>query len=1037
MIKRNNIIYYVLLIFCFNVQYAISQEHPIKYFNLREGLPHSMVPDFFQDSKGNLWIPTYGGGISKYNGKVFKNYGLNNGLSNLVTRTIAEYKNDDILIGTIGSGLFCLKNDTIIPLLKKLSAKEIFCLRVDENYTIWAGTEIGLIKINPDSTIENISLKYNLPEFAVTFMNRDHSGNIWFGYDTEYGLHKFNGKEILSFDAKNGLTNERILSVFQDSDDNSWIGAHDGVYYIPKNGKSAKKIEIQGIPNYYVFNFIEPRKGLLLFGSNNNGLFLMDTKKQQVINNIHIKQGLKSSIVFRVFNDKENNIWISNWGEGIALLPFNGLSRYTEKWGIENRLVYSLKNIDNNLVAVSVSGIYYYRNGTFVKEFKNLPEGITDIIKFRDEYLATDGKFIYIIKNGSVKKITEKNILGVRGFVLTNNNTVYLTGWGCGIIEYDGKKFNTLTDTTVSRYKYFYSCFKDSKQNLWFASHDAGLLGLVDGKWLNFSTDKGLPSKIVTAITEDKNGNIIVGTNGGGIAVIRHNKVKVINSLNGLPSNVVNSVLVDSDNNLWAGLQGGIVKIKLSNNHIEIFSSETGFDGDCLNSSIIEFNKDIWIGTNNYLWKYSKNEIIPKQKNLSVIINQILVNDLLVDNPTNLHYRQNKLHFEFYAPQLFDGKNVKYSYRLLGADSLYSKPSFVDEVTFYELPPGKYTFEVKAILNKEESKSPTRFYFTIHPPFYKTWWFLTLCVLTGIVFIRYYIIFRERKLKKKQIELENIVSERTQEITKQKHLIEEKQKEILDSIQYAKRIQLTLLAHEETLNTFLNSSTNTQTFAKNYFVLFKPKDIVSGDFYWATHTHVNNRECFYIAVCDSTGHGVPGAFMSLLNISFLNEAINEKKIEKPSKIFDYVRNRLELSISKEGAQDGMDGILLKISKGENGIACEYAAANNSPVLIRNKEIIALEYDKMPIGKGLKNQPFSNHKLNIMPGDEIYLYTDGYADQFGGPKGKKFMYKQLNSLLLEISHLNEHDKKAILEKKFSDWKGSLEQVDDVCLAGIFF
>lgn len=259
------------------------------------------------------------------------------------------------------------------------------------------------------------------------------------------------------------------------------------------------------------------------------------------------------------------------------------------------------------------------------------------------------------------------------------------------------------------------------------------------------------------------------------------------------------------------------------------------------------------------------------------------------------------------------------------------------------------------------------------------------------------------------------------ELKESKQKLEEKQKEILDSINYAKRIQFTLLAHR----TFLNEN------LPENFVLFNPKDIVSGDFYWATKH--NNK--FYLAVCDSTGHGVPGAFMSLLNIGYLSEAINEKGIEEPNKIFDYVRERLISTISKEGQKDGFDGILICMD--ENKGTVSYAAAHNAPVLISKGNLRLLECDRMPVGIGERKNNFNLFSISADPGNILYLYTDGYADQFGGPKGKKFKYKTLNELIQKNHQLPLEQQSKILTDTFSTWKRDLEQVDDVLVIGIKF
>ena len=173
--------------------------------------------------------------------------------------------------------------------------------------------------------------------------------------------------------------------------------------------------------------------------------------------------------------------------------------------------------------------------------------------------------------------------------------------------------------------------------------------------------------------------------------------------------------------------------------------------------------------------------------------------------------------------------------------------------------------------------------------------------------------------------------------------------------------------------------------------------------------------------------------MSLLNIGFLSEAINEKNISEPHKVFNYVRQRLIDSISKEGQKDGFDGTLICIDQKTKKIT--YASANNDPIIVRDKQIIEQPKDKMPVGQGERAQSFTLHEIELQPNDSLYLYTDGYADQFGGPKGKKFKYKPLEELLVSNYRLPMDEQKDILNKKFEEWKGNLEQVDDVLLIGI--
>lgn len=286
-------------------------------------------------------------------------------------------------------------------------------------------------------------------------------------------------------------------------------------------------------------------------------------------------------------------------------------------------------------------------------------------------------------------------------------------------------------------------------------------------------------------------------------------------------------------------------------------------------------------------------------------------------------------------------------------------------------------------------------------------WIIFISLGGGILFLSYFVfqLYRSNKQRKNT----NAI------ILEQKNILDQKQKEILDSFHYAKRIQYTLLAHEEFLKQNL----------REHFVLFMPKDIVSGDFYWCT----KKGNDFYLAICDCTGHGVPGAFMSLLNITFLNEAINEKNISEPNLVLNHVRERLIQNM--EGAQDGMDATLVKI----NGSKMHYSSAQNKPILIRNNEIIELKADKMPVGKGEKTDSFSQFELDLLKNDVLYFYTDGFADQFGGPNGKKFKYSNLQKLLLENSDKVMNFQLQNLKNNFTNWQGNLEQVDDVCIIGI--
>ncbi|MES2762330.1 MAG: tetratricopeptide repeat protein [Bacteroidota bacterium] len=317
--------------------------------------------------------------------------------------------------------------------------------------------------------------------------------------------------------------------------------------------------------------------------------------------------------------------------------------------------------------------------------------------------------------------------------------------------------------------------------------------------------------------------------------------------------------------------------------------------------------------------------------------------------------------------------------------------------------------EKKNLIMEDEKKMQKIFSYSI----------VTILILTLIFFT---FLYNRYKLTQRQ---KVLISEQKQEVEHQKHIVEEKQKEIVDSINYAQRIQYALLANKKLLDKNL----------PDYFLLFKPKDVVSGDFYWAQNL---SNGTFAVVTADSTGHGVPGAIMSILNIACLNESIKADKLTGPADILNATRakviDHLMHDGSTEGGKDGMDCSLISFDLKQFKLV--YAAANNPVWIVRENKLISLPADKMPIGKHDKDAvPFKQTQVELQKGDVVYAFTDGYADQFGGAKGKKFKYKQLEELLLSIQDkpmIQQHD---ALDEAFEKWKGNLEQVDDVCVIGV--
>lgn len=290
-----------------------------------------------------------------------------------------------------------------------------------------------------------------------------------------------------------------------------------------------------------------------------------------------------------------------------------------------------------------------------------------------------------------------------------------------------------------------------------------------------------------------------------------------------------------------------------------------------------------------------------------------------------------------------------------------------------------------------------------------------LIVIIFFLFLLGFFIYRSFLRKKRDNEL----------IAKAYLEIEVKNKDISDSIEYALQIQQARLPHVETI----------QESFPEFFVMYLPRDIVSGDFYWFTETE-NGKKIF--AVSDCTGHGIPGAFMSMMGIDGLNYAILEKRIESSSQILNHVNKFIIESLKQDLAtvksKDGMDTAICIFEKDLSSV--KYSGANRPLWLIRNKELIQYSPDKMSIGgNNYSDYEFNEMTIPLQKGDSVYLFSDGYPDQFGGERNKKFMTKNLKQLLLEITHLSAREQESILHKSLQNWKGSLPQIDDIILVGI--
>ena len=769
--------------------------------------------------------------------------------------------------------------------------------------------------------------------------------------------------------------------------------------------------------------------------------------------------------------DGNNCFWAVSRDRGVFKLNYKHQKIKTfeiTKKNYEELSILNVVQIDSSLLLSTNFGLleYQIKNDSlfpFSFRVKNLPE---PLLSKKDEM----GSFYYdfekrILWYGNNKFLVKYDIDKKTGefineikyycndIVIQNNKTIWISDLGNGLL-----KKNIFSDS-LHYFKYgesdypdqtnFISALKLKDQFLFISTNTAGLVKL-NTKTLKFSTI-GSEYEQTTLGLDIVNDSIWVSTWSNGLLCFDANTGQLIDSVkkeNGLPSNSTSMIKIDVLGNLWATSSFGLLQFDKNSRKIKVFNKKHGLKKVDLLSSTSKIsenqNGEFFMAYNNVIYSWNPtdfildttlpvvyfNNICCKNKNLKEKIDllknpyQVFINNQL------LNYDQNSVTFEFSAIHFASEGNIEYAYKLIGLENnwVYSKERSIE---FSRLPPGMYTFEVKAANADGVWSDPITYTFTISPPFWRTWWFIPLCIFILSLLIYFMLRIRTRQLKSRQIELEKTVTRRTKELAekhteseKNRLLVEEKNKEINDSINYAERIQRSFLATDELLNANLNE----------YFVFFQPREAVSGDFYWASK--LNNGD-FAIVNADSTGHGVPGAIMSILNICSIEEAVKEGSTA-PHEIFNKTRRfiieRLKKDGSSEGGKDGMDASIICFDFEKRKFS--YTAAQNPIWVIRNGELKEIKPEKMPLGKHDKDKiPFVGGEFEIEQGDQIYTLTDGFQDQFGGPKGKKFMVKKMREFVLSISHLPMEEQHQKIREVFTNWKGDIEQVDDVCVIGI--
>jgi len=1069
----------------------------LQYLDVDQGMNSPYVNCILSDKSGNIWFGTKGG-VSKYDGRSFIHYTEKEGLSNNIVLSILQDTKGNLWFGTEGGGACKYDGKTFTRFSEDegLSSNTVLSIIEDKKGNIWFGTNGGGACSYDGKTFTNYTEREGLCNNSVRGILEDKKGNIWFGTNGS-GLSKYDGRSFTTYSENEGLSNNIVLSMFEDKDGNLWFGVDEGGVNL-FDGKTFKHYtEYQGLSNNSVLSILQDRSGNLWFGTYSGGANKFDGK---TFTWFAEKEGLSNNYVKSMFEDNAGNLWMGTYGGGANRYDGKLFTHYTGKEGLGSNTVRSILEDKNGHIWFGTYGdgviSYDGKSFTHYSEKEGLSSNYVKCIlsdKNGNLWFGTDGGGAIKYDGKTFLNYTEEQGL-CSDYILSlledSNGNIWFGSDGEGASRFDGVSFTTFSETEgLSNNTVLCMLQDDCGSSIWFGT-DGGGACRFDGDFFKYYTKKqGLSNDYVKTIFEDSNGTIWFGTDGAGICYLdkaslcaRQVEFTKLSEKEGLSNNIITSILEDEKNNLWVATQNGLNYIVQTKNknakdsvekisyNIQVYTTASGLKANNFfpNAALIDSRKNAWWGNGKALSTLDLNAFKLSDNVPSIQLNSIELEQTFIDfyalqdslrsgNPMivgtetkkslgkvrfnglaefynypkdlELPYNINHITFHFSAIDWSAPDKLQYQYILEGIDKDWNPLSADNKALYSNLPCGDYTFKVKAIGVSEKWSNVLEYKFVIDPPWWKTWvaYFAYVVIAIGIIYL--FINWRTAKLRAEQKKLEHLVAERTAEVVEQKELIEEKQKEIVDSINYAQRIQKALLASDQLLNNNL----------KNYFLFFKPKDIVSGDFYWASPLANGN---FALLTADSTGHGVPGAMMSMLNISCINEAINERKYTSPAQILDHARHRIIQSLSQdgslEGGKDGMDCSLVSFDLKNKKLS--YASANNPVWIVRQSEngyeLIDLKSDRMPVGKHERdNVPFNEQTIELKKGDTIYTLTDGFADQFGGAKGKKFKYKPLQDFL--IAHVNDSmaQQKAGLEKAFEDWRGSLEQVDDVCIIGV--
>ena len=811
-----------------------------------------------------------------------------------------------------------------------------------------------------------------------------------------------------------------------------------------------------------------------------NGAIVFN-KEGEITQRLSKTFGLFDEVMICLFEDKAGGLW-TGLNTGIARIEINSPIRYwSDVQGLEGA-VSDITHYNGKLYAATVQGLYE-QEGHLFKEVPGIEEQTFQIMTYRSEreskLLIANYTGVYELKNGSIQKIIEENSSTVVALLQKRDqpSLVFVAGINALYILKDenGKwlqinKIENLPGESVA-------LCEDGKHQIWLVTNKHRFLKLQfpnddytqTPSFDTYDETKGVPNTDFNQIYYVQN-QVIGATEGGAIYYNeekdRFEPYKKLGEAFAGTGNQVYSLSEGEGDDIWVAslLTSGIIgKVSYQDGEPKLMSApfkrlpKAEMYGGYFDTKSNAF----WLCADK-LYRFEDKEQTRPQRPFTTLIRNVLINNdstvfwgnyfkngpngqaiLANSQPQSLiakvSYEENSFTFEYTATSFDQEKQNLYSYRLDGHDKEGQWSSWTKDTKkqYTDLFENKYTFRVKAKNIYGEISEEATYSFEINPPWYRSLGAYLFYLVSAVLLVFIIVKLNARRILHENKRLENLVVKRTQEIQKkneeieaqntvllsQKNTIEKINNDTFDSIRYAERILDALHIDPKKFQAEIPDS----------FVFFKPRDIVSGDFFWFT----KEDEKLIVAAIDCTGHGIPGAFMSVIGQSLLKETVSMYGITEVDEILHSLHSMLMASLEREeGASiEGMDMTICSIDPIARKVC--FAGAKNPLVLIKNGELKVIKGDKMPVGGIRPDTARKFQKHTILLDTEpttFYMFSDGFQDQFGGPKNRKFMPKKFRQLLFDIHHEDFDKQTKCLEDAFQKWKGNEKQLDDVLVVG---